>query len=126
MVEQNRRGSVKKCRFFERTAILLLQDNPRVAITREISNLPTHYTYILGDAFAEELETFRQILKTGIRSRSETRIDAEKVTAALQSQTDAGYWLSEGGLIDAGLFGLNFELMCEYISSFNSSPELVE
>jgi hypothetical protein len=95
-------------------------------ITRESSNLPTHYTYILGDAFGEELGTFRQILKTGISSRSDRRIDAEKVTAALQSQTDAGYWLSEGGLIDAGLFVLNFELMCEYISSFNSSPVLVE
>ena len=95
-------------------------------ITREISNLPTHYTYILGDAFTEELGTFRQILKTGISSRSDRRIDAEKVTAVLQSQTDAGYWLSEGGLIDAGLLGLNFELMCEYISSFNSSPVLVE
>ena len=95
-------------------------------ITRESSNLPTHYTYILGDAFAEELGTFRQILKTGIRRRSDRRIDAEKVIAALQSQADAGYWLCEEGLIDAGLFGLNFELMCEYISSFNSSPVLVE
>ena len=96
------------------------------AITRESSNLPTHYAHILGDEFAEELGTFRQLLKTGIRNRSDRRIDAEKVTAALQSQADAGYWLSEEGLIDAGLFGLNFKLMCEYISSFNSSPVLVE
>lgn len=32
----------------------------------------------------------------------------------------------DAGVIDAGLFGQNFKLMCEYISSFNSSPGLVK
>ena len=87
------------------------------ALTYESSNLPTHYDYILEDEFADRLRSFQQRLA----GNAETAANLEDVRRVLSTQTKTGVWVNDDGLIDAGLFVRNMNLMCRYINALKGS-----
>lgn len=81
-------------------------------------DLPTHYDFVIGEDFQEELRAFRKRFENGRDWKLETDFTKlrEKVSQALATQSANGTWHNEEGLIDAALFVENITAMAEYLT----------
>ena len=106
-------------------------------VTYDDSDLPTHYGFIIGDGFGENLEKFRMKLSMSREQllaqrdaqpesaqawTSLARDKASTVRAAMKAQKKNGEWL-KNDLIDARTFVNNFEIMSAYVDASKRGGE---
>lgn len=86
-------------------------------------DLPTHYDFVIGYEFHDELEAFRSRFEAGRdwKAKADPEELRESVSNALATQSPNGIWHNEEGLIDAALFVEHIATMCEYLASVRTS-----